>query len=156
MTNRPKLPITKVLQMRSSRIHGKGVFARVPIPAGVRLIEYRGKRITNAEADATYPEDPDVPYHTFLFAIDGDVVIDAGRGGNMARWINHSCDPNCDAVVEDGRVWIQSTRDIAPGEELTYDYRFMLDERHTPALKKRYACICGSPNCRGTILAKKR
>lgn len=153
---KPAFSVSKVLQMRTSPIHGKGVFARVPIPAGVRLIEYRGKRITNAVADALYPEDPSVPYHTFLFAIDGDVVIDAGRGGNMSRWINHSCDPNCDAVVDDGRVWIQSIRDIAPGEELTYDYNFVLDERHTPSLKKRYKCICGTEKCRGTMLAKKR
>jgi len=153
---KPTFSISKVLQMRTSPIHGKGVFARVPIPAGVRLIEYRGKRITNAVADALYPEDPEVPYHTFLFAIDGDVVIDAGRGGNMSRWINHSCDPNCDAVVDEGRVWIQSIRDIAPGEELTYDYNFVLEERHTPALKKRYKCICGTEKCRGTMLAKKR
>ncbi|HET6762533.1 MAG TPA: SET domain-containing protein-lysine N-methyltransferase, partial [Longimicrobiaceae bacterium] len=125
---KPTFSISKVLQMRTSPIHGKGVFARVPIPPGVRLIEYRGKRITNAVADALYPEDPEVPYHTFLFAIDGDVVIDAGRGGNMSRWINHSCDPNCDAVVDEGHVWIQSIRDIAPGEELTYDYNFVLDE----------------------------
>jgi uncharacterized protein len=153
---KPAFSISKVLQMRTSPIHGKGVFARVPIPVGVRLIEYRGKRITNAVADALYPEDPEVPYHTFLFAIDGDVVIDAGRGGNMSRWINHSCDPNCDAVVDEGRVWIQSIRDIAPGEELTYDYNFVLEERHTPALKKRYKCICGTEKCRGTMLAKKR
>ncbi|MDB4951866.1 MAG: nuclear protein [Gemmatimonadetes bacterium] len=153
---KPNISAGKVLAMRSSRIHGKGVFARVPIPSGVRLIEYRGKRITNAVADALYPEDRAVPYHTFLFAIDGDVVIDAGRGGNMSRWINHSCDPNCDAVVDDGRVWIESVRDIAPGEELTYDYNFVLDERHTPAAKRRYPCICGAAKCRGTILAKKR
>ena len=155
--SKPYIHPSSYLSLRRSGIHGKGVFAKVPIPAGVRLIEYRGKRITNAEADATYPDDdPSKPYHTFLFAIDGDVVIDAGRGGNMARWINHSCDPNCDAVIDDGRVWIESTRDIAVGEELTYDYNFRLEERHTPARKKRYPCECGSPNCRGTMLAKKR
>jgi SET domain-containing protein len=154
--SRPTVSPSRYLSLRRSGIHGRGVFARVPIPAGVRLIEYRGKRITNAEADALYPEDLSRPYHTFLFAIDGDVVIDAGRGGNMARWINHSCDPNCDAVIDDGRVWIESVRDIAPGEELTYDYNFILDERHTPALKKRYPCACGTKSCRGTMLAKKR
>jgi SET domain-containing protein len=154
--SKPYIHPSSYLALRRSGIHGRGVFARVPIPAGVRLIEYRGKRITNAEADATYPEDPTRPYHTFLFAIDGDVVIDAGRGGSMARWINHSCDPNCDAVIDDGRVWIESVRDIAAGEELTYDYNFILEERHTPAAKKRYPCACGAESCRGTMLAKKR
>ena len=144
------------LSLRRSRIHGRGVFARVAIPDGTRIIEYRGERITTAEADARYPDDPTREHHTFLFSIDDEVVVDAAFKGNMARWINHSCDPNCDAVIEGGRIWIESIRDIAPGEELRYDYNFILPERHTPALKKRYPCICGSANCRGTILAKKR
>lgn len=153
---RPKLRVRERLALRRSGIHGKGVFAREFIPAGTRLIEYVGERITEAEADARYPDEPGVEHHTFLFAIDGDVVIDAAFRGNTARWINHSCDPNCDAVVEDQRVFIESVRDIAPGEELTYDYNFILDERHSPAMKRRYPCICGAANCRGTILAKKR
>lgn len=149
-------PVRSVLSLRSSGIHGKGVYARVPIPAGTRIIEYRGERITEAEADRRYPDDPSAPHHTFLFAIDDGVVIDAAFKGNMARWINHSCDPNCDAVIDDARVWIESVRDIEAGEELTYDYNFVLPERHTPALKRRYPCICGAATCRGTILAKKR
>ena len=96
------------------------------------------------------------PHHTFLFAIDDDVVIDAAVGGNAARWINHSCDPNCDAVIEDGRIWIETIRDVEPGEELAYDYAYVLPERHTPAAKRRFPCHCGAAGCRGTILAKKR
>jgi uncharacterized protein len=148
--------IRERLSLRSSGIHGKGVFAREWIPSETRLIEYRGERLTTAEADARYPEEAGVSHHTFLFAIDDDIVIDAAFKGNMARWINHSCEPNCDAVIEDSRVFIESVRDIAPGEELTYDYNFILDERHSPAAKRRYPCICGAPGCRGTILAKKR
>lgn len=144
------------LALRSSGIHGRGVYAREWIPEGTRLIEYRGERITSAEADARYPDVPGVEHHTFLFAIDDDIVIDAAFKGNMARWINHSCEPNCDAVVEDQRVYIEAVRDIAPGEELTYDYNYILEERHTPAAKRRYPCICGAPGCRGTILARKR
>jgi len=144
------------LTLRTSGIHGKGVFAREFIPAGTRLIEYVGERITPEESDTRYPYDPEVPYHTFLFQIDDDVVVDAGRGGNMSRFINHSCEPNCDAVIEEKRIFIESVRDIQPGEELTYDYHFILDERHTPAAKKRYPCVCGAPGCRGTMLAKKR
>lgn len=148
--------VRRRLALRRSGIHGKGVFAREPIPAGTRLIEYRGERISSKEGDARYPYDPAVPYHTFLFEVDEDVVVDAGRGGNMARWINHSCAPNCDAVIERGRIFIESLRDIAAGEELTYDYNFVLEERHTPAAKRRFPCICGAPGCRGTMLAKKR
>ena len=76
--------------------------------------------------------------------------------GNAARFINHSCDPNCDPIVEDGRIWIEAIRDIPPGEELAYDYAFILPERHSPAAKRRYPCRCGSAKCRGTILARKR
>jgi hypothetical protein len=83
-------------------------------------------------------------------------VVDAAFGGNEARFINHSCDPNCDAVIEDGRIWIDSARDIVAGEELAYDYGYELKERHSPAAKRRYPCSCGAATCRGTILAKKR
>ena len=107
-------------------------------------------------ADARYPDLLDAPHHTALFAIDDDIVIDASVGGNDARFINHSCDPNCDAVVDDDRIWIETIRDVEAGEELAYDYAFVLKERHTVAAKRRYPCRCGSPKCRGTILAKKR
>ncbi|MCU0649035.1 MAG: SET domain-containing protein-lysine N-methyltransferase [Gemmatimonadaceae bacterium] len=142
--------------IRDSPIHGKGAFAIRYIPPGVRLIEYAGARLTPAEAEARYPDDAGGTHHTFLFAIDDDVVIDAGVDGNDARWINHSCAPNCDAVVEDGRIWIESIDHIVAGEELAYDYAYVLAERHTPAAKRRYPCHCGAASCRGTILAKKR
>ena len=130
------------------------------MPAGTRLVEYAGERLTPAEADARYPEDGTAPHHTFLFAIEDDdgseVVIDAAVDGNDARYINHSCAPNCDAIVERGRIWIETIRDVEPGEELAYDYAFILEERHTPAAKRRYPCSCGAETCRGTILGKKR
>ena len=143
-------------EIRSSRIHGMGAFATRSIPAGTRLIEYRGERLTPAEADARYPDAPGEVHHTYLFAIDDDVVIDAAVNGNEARYINHSCGPNCDAVIDGGRIWIETIRPIQPGEELAYDYAYILEERHSPAAKRRYPCTCGSPACRGTILAKKR
>lgn len=151
-----KFSVTKGLALRQSRIHGRGVYARVPIPAGTRIVEYRGERISAAEAEIRYPDDPNVPHHTFLFALDDDVIIDATYRGNIARWINHSCDPNCASVDEDDRIYIESIRDIAPGEELVYDYHLVLEVRHTPAMKRRFPCICGAPNCRGTMLGKKR
>ena len=142
--------------MRRSPIQGRGAFATRPIAAGTRLIEYTGERITPAEADRRYPDDAPGRHHTFLFAIDDDVVVDAGVRGNAARWINHSCDPNCDAVIDGGRIFIETIRDVAPGEELAYDYAYVLEERHTAAAKRRFPCHCGAITCRGTMLARKR
>jgi SET domain-containing protein len=145
-------------EIRQSPIQGYGAFATDHIPAGVRLIEYAGERLTPDEAEARYPEDAhDGPrHHTYLFAIDDVVVVDAAVNGNEARFLNHSCAPNCDAVVDDGRIWIETVHDIEPGEELVYDYAYILEERHTPAAKRRYPCHCGAVTCRGTILGKKR
>jgi uncharacterized protein len=154
--HRSDIPLRQALAIRRSGIHGRGVYARIPIPEGMRIVEYRGERITTAEAEARYPDDETVPYHTFLFAIDDDLVVDAAHGGNTARWINHSCDPNCEVVLEDGRLYIEAIRDIAPGEELAYDYNFILPVRHTPRMKKRFPCACGAAHCRGTMLGKKR
>jgi SET domain-containing protein len=147
---------TLPFEIRRSPIQGLGGFATRHIPARVRLIEYAGERISPAEADARYPEPDSARHHTYLFAIDDAVVVDASVNGNEARFLNHSCAPNCDAVIEDGRIWIETVHDIEPGEELVYDYAFVLAERHTPAAKKRYPCNCGAITCRGTILARKR
>ena len=141
--------------IRPSPIQGLGAFATERIVKGTRLIEYTGERMTPEEADRRYP-DSDERHHTYLFAIDDDVVIDAAVGGNEARFLNHSCEPNCDAVIDEKRIFIEAIREIEPGEELTYDYAYVLDERHTPAAKRRYPCTCGAARCRGTILAKKR
>lgn len=147
-TRKPRLVV------KNSRIHGRGVYAARTLKAGERIIEYRGERITWKEADRRPPSDPNDPYHTFYFALDdGKTVIDAGFGGNAARWINHSCDPNCETEeTEDGRVYIQAVRDIRRGEELNYDYSLIVEERVTPTLKREYACRCGAPKCRGTML----
>jgi SET domain-containing protein len=150
-------PVTpRPFTVRRSAIQGRGAFATRPIAAGTRLVEYTGERITPAEADRRYPDDAPGRHHTFLFAIDDEVVIDAAFGGNSARFINHSCDPNCDAVIDGARIFIEAIRDIAIGEELAYDYAYVLEERHTPAAKRRFPCSCGASSCRGTILAKKR
>ena len=147
---------TPPFEIRPSPMQGLGAFATRPIVARVRLIAYAGQRLTPAAANERYPDVDGERHHTFLFAIDDDVVIDAAVNGNEARFINHSCDPNCDAVIEDGRIWIETIRDVAPGEELAYDYAYVLEERHTPAAKRRFPCHCGAERCRGTILAKKR
>lgn len=143
-------------EIRPSPMQGQGAFATHRIPPGTRLVEYAGERLTPAAAAARYPDVSGERHHTFLFAIDDAVVVDAAVSGNDARWINHSCAPNCDAVIDDGRIWIESIRDIVPGEELAYDYAFTLPERHSPAAKRRFPCHCGAATCRGTMLAKKR
>ena len=145
--------------VRSSPRHGRGVFAIAVIPSGTAIIEYTGEVISEAEGERRYPTAPDgseEPEHTYLLTLDAERVIDANVGGNEARFINHSCDPNCDAVIEDGRIWIETIRDVHAGEELAYDYAYVLEERHSPAAKRRFPCHCGAATCRGTILAKKR
>jgi SET domain-containing protein len=136
-------------------MQGLGAFATRAIPSGTRLCEYGGERLKPKQAEARYPGD-DGRHHTFLFAIDDDVVVDAAVDDYVAKWINHSCDPNCDAVVDDKRIWIETIRSVRKGEELAYDYAYILPERHTPAAKRRFPCNCGSRKCRGTILARKR
>jgi SET domain-containing protein len=142
--------------VRSSKIQGRGVFADRLIKKGELIGEYTGERITEKEADRRYPFDDDERHHTFLFRLDDGMIIDALFGGNAVRFINHSCDPNCEALEEDGRILISALRNIPKGQELAYDYNFILDERHTPKAKAQYPCYCGSKKCRGTILAKKR
>ena len=145
------------IQVRRSGVHGKGVFALQPIAEGTRIIEYKGEVISWPEAQARHPHDPSDPNHTFFFHVDDERVIDAAVGGNAARWINHACDPNCEAdETDDGRIFICALRDLQPGEELFYDYGLIIDERYTPALKREYACRCGAANCRGTMLSPKR
>ena len=144
------------IQVRKSGVHGKGVFALKPIAAGDRLIEYKGEVITWPEALRRHPHDPADPNHTFYFHIDDKHVIDAKVGGNASRWINHACEPNCQADETGGRVFIRALEDLHPGTELFYDYGLIIDERYTPKLKQAYACRCGSPRCRGTMLAPKR
>lgn len=148
---------------RRSPIHGNGVFAAADIPAGTRLIQYRGRLMTHAQSDELYGDETDSG-HTFLFSLNDDYVIDANRQGNGARWINHSCAPNCEAVLDEDpggnrrrdRVFIESIRDIRQGEELTYNYGIVLEVPHTRALKRIWACRCGAPQCTGTLLQPKR
>jgi SET domain-containing protein len=148
---------------RRSTIHGNGVFATAPIRKGERLIQYKGRHRTHKAVDRIYADEVETG-HTFLFTLNETYVIDANEDGNDARWINHSCDPNCEAVtVEDededpnlDQVWIEARRAIRPGEELTYNYGITLSEPHTAEMKKLWACHCGSPKCTGTMLQPKR
>ena len=159
----PGIRMPKKIEARRSAIHGNGVFATGALAAGERIVRYKGKLRTHDEVDRLYADDLESG-HTFLFTLNDKYVIDANEDGNDARWINHSCEPNCEAVLEESesgkkrkdRVYIEAMRDIAPGEELTYNYGIVLAEAHTAALKKRWACRCGSPRCTGTMLQPKR
>jgi SET domain-containing protein len=140
--------------VRNSSIHGRGVFALRRIPKGTRIIEYKGKLITDKEADRRYSRVHEHSPHTMLFSLEGGWVIDATRRGNSARWINHSCAPNCDIEEEGRRIFIESRREIQPGDELTYDYNLQIGEKHTKAAKREHACFCRARRCRGTMLGE--
>ena len=140
-------------EIRSSPIQGRGAFATRRIRKGTRLIEYVGERISHAEADKRYDDDGMRRHHTFLFTLNNRTVIDAGVGGNEARFINHSCSPNCEAVIDGGHIYIESIKTIPAGTELVYDYQYERAADADESDEARYPCRCGSPDCRGTILA---
>jgi SET domain-containing protein len=152
-----KSPISggRRIQTRRSGVHGNGVFAVQDIAEGETLIEYKGEIISWKEALRRHPHDPTQPQHTFYFHVDDDRVIDGNVDGNASRWINHSCEPNCEADEQEGRVFIKALRNIAAGEELNYDYGLIIDEPYTKKLLSEFPCWCGSADCRGTLLAPK-
>lgn len=143
------LPLAKV---RNSKVHGKGMFALRKIRRGARVIEYLGDRISHKAADKRYVDHDPNDNHTFLFIVDKKIVIDGGVGGNEARFINHSCDPNCESVIEKGRVFIEAIRTVQPGEELGYDYQIGRDKDDPENVDEIFACRCGAKTCRGTML----
>jgi SET domain-containing protein len=155
--------MSRSVVVRNSPIHGTGVFAARKLAGSKAVMRYRGEIISHQEADQRHGGNTEGG-HTFLFTLNDDYVIDGGSRGNSARWINHSCDPNCEAVLwedPDGDrsadyVEITTTRAIRRGEELTYDYGLVLPVRHTQRMKTIWACRCGSPNCTGTMLKDKR
>lgn len=139
--------------LRKSAIQGTGAFATRTIRKGQRIIEYTGEHIDNDEADRRYDDEKMKRHHTFLFIVDDKEIIDGAVNGNDSRYINHSCDPNAEAVIEGKRIFIYALRTIRPGEELVYDYQYERTEDHTEEDEKFYKCLCGAPNCRGSILA---
>jgi len=147
---------TPSFDIRHSPIHGLGVFATRRIRTGVRIIEYTGERLTPSAADARYDDDRHEHPHVLLFTVDRRTVIDAGVGGNEARYVNHSCAPNCEAVTEQRRVYLDALRTIEAGEELTFDYSLERGRWPSAEWEKRYAYRCGAATCRGTMLAPPR
>jgi SET domain-containing protein len=148
----PPIVTSALVEVRNSSVHGRGVFAVAPIKKGTRIIEYLGDRVSHAAADKRYEDHDESDNHTFLFIVDNKTVIDAGVGGNDARFINHQCEGNCESVIENRRVFIDAARDIEPGQELGYDYEIGREKDDPPNVDEIYACRCGSPRCRGTML----
>ncbi len=148
----PDLTTSDLIEVRRSDVHGLGVFAAKQIPKGARIIEYVGERVSHDEADRRYEEKDANDSHTFLFIVDSKTVIDAGVDGNDARFFNHSCDPNCESTVEKRRVFIEAIRDISAGTELTYDYQIHREDDDPDNIDEVFACRCGFPQCRGTML----
>lgn len=143
----------KMIEVRESPIHGRGVFAARPIARGTRILEYTGERITWDEADRREALKAEDDTHTMLFTVDRKTVIDATRRGSDARFINHACLGNCRSYIDGKRVYIEARRNIKAGEELCYDYKLSMDgEKITRKLRKAYACRCGTHRCRGTLL----
>ena len=153
--------MSKLIEKRDSSIHGKGVFARRDIAAGTTIIEYKGKRVSHEQAnECSHTGDP-AAGHTFLFTLNDHWVIDATQSGNVARWINHGCTPNCHALIEEhpidrrkDKVWIEALTDIRAGEELTYNYQVELEDEDDPEVLAAWTCRCGAPNCCGTMLSR--
>ena len=130
------------LIIRSSAIHAAGCYTTTAIRKGTRVAEYTGPRLSKQEADSCYEELP----ITYLFGLgDGSMVID---GHCMAMFINHSCNPNCETCEVSGRVWITAIRNIAAGEEITYDYCLY------DGGDDRAVCNCGARKCRGTMYSR--
>jgi SET domain-containing protein len=155
------IPVTPLrqppyLKVRESPFHGLGVFTTRPIKAGTCLLEYLGERISHTEAGRRYYAAATPDAHVLLFTVDRWTVIDGGVGGRAARYVNHSCDPNCEADIEQGRIFITSIRDIAAGEELTYDYNMDAPRPLPRDWRRRYGCRCGADGCRGTMLVRFR
>ena len=142
--------------VKTSPIHGRGVFARRAIEPGTAIIEYTGERISWEEGNRRR-DDGDPLNLTYFFTLNDGRLIDGAVNGSEARFINHSCEPNCEAIEhEDGSVWIHALRPIARGEELSYDYALIYEGRHTAAIKRAFACHCGAPSCCGSMLMPKR
>ncbi|MDQ1698184.1 MAG: uncharacterized protein QOG34_47 [Frankiaceae bacterium] len=138
--------------VRRSPIHGRGLFANRDIATGEDVIEFGGALVPWSRVRLHRERSGETAAHTFLFDVGDGLVIDGGRNGNSARWINHSCEPNCEAVLDGHRVLIVAARDIAAGEELFLDYQLELDHEPDAEEAALYACACGAPSCRSTML----
>ena len=140
------------ISVRRSSVHGRGVFALRALRAGELILEYTGTVMAWKHAVSRHRRFG-AAGHTFLFGLSDGRVIDGSLGGNSARWLNHACVANCEAVESDGRVYIQAVSNIRAGEELFIAYGLTTEGRASAAVRAQYACRCGHRRCRGTMLA---
>jgi uncharacterized protein len=145
-----------MIEVRHSPVHGYGVFALRRIRKGTTIIEYLGERVSHEVADARYEDKDPNDNHTFLFTVDSKIVIDGGVEGNDARYINHSCEPNCESAAHAKRIYVEALRTIQPGEELAYDYQIGRDPDDPPNVDEIFACRCGAEKCRGSMLVARK
>ncbi len=138
--------------VRRSPLHGLGAFAARKIRKGTRVAEYLGERISSEEGSRRYDDDASDSPHVLLFSIDEHTVLDAAVGGSDAQYINHSCEPNCESEIIDGRAFVIALRTIREGEEITYDYHLDYEGKQTEEIRRKFACRCGAATCRGTML----
>ncbi|MBR8024594.1 SET domain-containing protein-lysine N-methyltransferase [Burkholderia cenocepacia] len=138
--------------VRRSPVHGRGVFALRALEAGELIFEYKGETIEWTAAIRQY-ESTGTAGHTYFFGLSDGRVIDGGHLGNSARWLNHSCNANCEALEIEERVFIHASTAIAPGEELFLDYQLAVDATTDEEVRLSYVCQCGASGCRGTMLA---
>ena len=137
------MPELDNIRIAPSPIHGRGGYATRLVPKGARVIEYAGERITKAESLRRCKAQ-----NCFIFGLDEEFDLDGNVEWNPARFLNHSCAPNCEALCEEGRVWIVALRDIQPGEEITFNYGYdLVDYQEHP-------CRCGARCCVGYIVAE--
>jgi SET domain-containing protein len=138
--------------VRRSSVHGKGVFATRPLAAGERVLQYKGEIISWRDAVRRHAQEG-IEGHTFLFGLSAGSVIDGSRGGNSARWLNHSCAPNCETIEDNGRIFIDTLRAIRPGEELFIEYFLTTDDPLENEVRAQYVCRCAAQGCRQSLLA---
>jgi len=131
------------IRIGPSLIHGEGVFAQTEMRRGERVIEYIGEKITKAESLRRCERQ-----NWYIFALDEQWDLDGDFEWNPARRVNHSCAPNCEAECEEGRIWIMARRDIQPGEEITFNYGYDLEDY------REHPCHCGAVGCVGFIVAE--
>jgi SET domain-containing protein len=141
------------LEVRNSKIHGRGVYARAPIAPRTRIVEYTGEKISHAESDRREElrqkrKAAGKPSDIFMFELDEKWYIDGTKSKSIARYINHSCDANCTPRLEENKIWYYSNRWIQKGEELSIDYGFDYQVwRENP-------CRCNAKGCIGFIVRK--
>ncbi|WP_243317063.1 SET domain-containing protein [Geothrix paludis] len=147
-------PDRDFIRVQASAIHGTGVFAKRPIPRGTRVFEYAGRRVAKAELLAAAGRGERTL--TYVLNLDEDTAIDGAEGGNDARFVNHSCEPNCEIYIFDGTPYVYAMQEIPAGAELTFDYQLQSvgSARLSRALSRElFPCHCGAPTCRGTLVA---